>query len=94
MQKVTTWMIREWDKQKKDVRSETLEYFRDILNDRNKITENLDVRKIQLFLKMFLYRLRDFHKDLKPEYIEKLKNISEKLYKIGSRAIIYKTPFQ
>ena len=41
---------------------------------------------------MFLYRLRDFYKDLKPDYIEKLKNISEKMYRIGSRAIVYKTP--
>ncbi|EAR84277.2 bromodomain protein (macronuclear) [Tetrahymena thermophila SB210] len=92
MQKVTNWMIREWAKQKKDVRSETLDYFRDILNERQKIKDNLDIRKIQLFLKMFLYRLRDFYKDLKPDYIDKLKNISEKLYRIGSRAIVYKTP--
>lgn len=43
---------------------------------------------------MFLYRLRDFYKDLKSDYIEKLKNISEKLYRIGSRAIVYKAPLQ
>ncbi|KAL4432321.1 hypothetical protein ABPG74_011080 [Tetrahymena malaccensis] len=92
MQKVTNWMIKEWAKQKKDVRSETLDYFKDILNERQKIKDNLDIRKIQLFLKMFLYRLRDFYKDLKPDYIDKLKNISEKLYRIGSRAIVYKTP--
>lgn len=85
-------MIREWGKQKKETTSETLEYFKDILADQNKICENLDVRKIQLFLKMFLYRLRDFYKDLKPEYIEKLMTISEKMYRIGSRAIVYKMP--
>lgn len=34
MQKVTNWMIKEWAKQKKEIRSETLDYFRDILNER------------------------------------------------------------
>lgn len=43
---------------------------------------------------MFLYRLRDFYKDLKTDYIEKLKTISEKLYRIGSRTIVYKSPLQ
>jgi len=41
---------------------------------------------------MFLYRLRDFYKDLKDDQIEKLKIFSEKMYKIASRAIVYKTP--
>lgn len=92
MHRVTEWMIREWAKKKDGSSSETLEYFKDILAKRSTICESLDVRKIQLFLKMFLYRLRDFHGDLKQDHIEKLKNISEKMCRIGSRITLYKAP--
>jgi len=39
-------MISEWEKLKKGIKSETLDYFKDILNERVKIKENLDIRKI------------------------------------------------